>query len=318
MEVVGHGTGTKIRILTKQSARLHKLSQVAYSYGMKIQQVLSPTDMSPSTPAAVRATATSGRKTPQRPLIVAIAGRKGGAGKTTTTLNLAGALSELGQRTLLVDLDPQASLTRLLLGEDGAEREGIGARLLAPQRGLDGLVQPVWAGVDLIPGDRAVEVAAMTLADNPTGPLRLRRLLGAVQGYHAVLLDTPPALGFALNAALLAAHVTLLPTALAQQDLDALADTLALRDELDELQAARVLAIVPNAVRRDSHDVEGVSLLRDAYGSLVANPVPLAVAVKRAGNQRTPVVVLEPQGTAAQAYRALAELILQEQARRDS
>jgi len=245
-----------------------------------------------------------------KPVIVAVAGRKGGSGKTTTTLNLAGALAEQGQRVLMVDLDPQASLTRLLLGEDARNLEGIGARLLAPQRGLAGLAQTVRIGMDLLPGDRAVESAGLALADNPTGALRLRKLLQGVRDYDVIVLDTPPSLGFALNSALLAAHLAILPTALAQQDFDALADTLTLRDELDELQAARVLAIVPNAVRRDSHDEEGVVLLQETYGALVAQPIPLAVAVKRAGNQRTPVVAYEPQGAAAQAYRALAELVV--------
>lgn len=50
-----------------------------------------------------------------RPLIIAIAGRKGGSGKTTTALNLSGALTEDGRNVLLIDLDPQASLTRLVL-----------------------------------------------------------------------------------------------------------------------------------------------------------------------------------------------------------
>jgi chromosome partitioning protein len=245
-------------------------------------------------------------------LVVAIAGRKGGAGKTTTALNLAGALAERGRRVLVIDLDPQASLTRLLLGEEARDLEGIGSRLLAPQRGLGGLARSVLPNVDLIPGDRAIETAALALADNPTGPLRLRKLLATLAGYQILLLDTPPALGFALNAALLAAEVALFPTALAQQDLDALADTLTLREELDELRAARVLAIVPNAVRRDSHDQEGVSLLRESYGDLIAPSIPLAVAVKRANNSRQAVVSYEPNGAAAQAYRALAELVLRE------
>ncbi len=249
------------------------------------------------------------------PLVVVIAGRKGGAGKTTTALNLAGALAERNRRVLLVDLDPQASLTRLLLGPDADGLEGIGTRILAPQRGIDGLATAALPGVDLFPGDRAIETAAMTLADNPTGPLRLRKLLANVHGYDIVLLDTPPALGFALNTALLAADVAVLPTALAQQDFDALADTLALRDELDELRAARVLAIVPNAVRRDGHDQEGVELLRASYGPLVSVSVPLAVSVKRAGNSRRPVVAYEPHGVAAEAYRALADVVEKERGR---
>jgi len=251
-----------------------------------------------------------------RPLVIAIAGRKGGAGKTTTALNLAGALMERGRRVALVDLDPQASLTRLLLGPEGDDLEGVGSRILAPQRGLKGLARPVFDGaVLLLPGDRAIETAAFTLADNPTGPLRLRKLLATMTDRDVIVLDTPPSLGFALNAALLAAHVAVLPTALAQQDLDALADTLALRDELDELRAARVVAIVPNAVRNDGHDQEGVTLLRETYGDLAAIAIPLAVSIKRAGNSRRPVVSYEPRGGAADAYRALAALVEKEGAR---
>src|SRR5690349_4142247 len=108
--------------------------------------------------------------------IVAVVSRKGGSGKTTTTLNVAGALIERGWRALLVDLDPQASLTRLLLGDDEVG-EGIGARLINPQRGLAGLARTVLDGLSLYPGDRGIEIASFQLLDNPKGPFRLRNLL---------------------------------------------------------------------------------------------------------------------------------------------
>jgi len=206
----------------------------------------------------------------------------------------------------LVDLDPQASLTRVLLGAE-QPTEGIGARILNPQRALDDLALQTEIGVALYPGDRSVETAAMTFADNPAGLLRLRRLLRGVDDYDAILLDTPPSLGFSLNTALLAADIAILPTALVQQDLDALDDTIGLRDELAEFGAARIAAILPNAVRPYRHDKGAIALLTERWGELVAAPIPLSESVKAALNSGRSVVLYDPTSPASAAYRALAE-----------
>jgi len=252
-----------------------------------------------------------------RTLTVAIAGRKGGGGKTTTAINLAGVLAAWGMRVLLIDLDPQASLTRLLLGmgdtegdEEERSREGIGARLMTPRKGLAGLTHAVWPGVDLCPGDRSIETTAWALVDDPTGPLRLRKLLAGVTTYDVILIDTPPSLGFALNVALLASAVAVLPTMLVQQDLDALDDTIDMLERLSELGAATHLIIAPNAVRGDGNDRQALASLALAYDGLLADPIPLAVSIKYALNSHEPVIAREPQGRAAMAYRALGERVL--------
>lgn len=253
------------------------------------------------------------------PPIVAIAGRKGGAGKTTTALNLAGAFAEKGWRVLLVDLDPQASLTRVLLGQEhevsGAlslEFTGIGRRLVELGLGVDGLAVPVTATIDIYPGDRQMETAAQVLSDTAMGFFRLRKLLAQVRGYDVIIVDTPPNLGFALNLALLAAQVAVVPTRLAQPDFDALADTLALWHELAELNAAKRLVIVANELRADDNDRTSNEVLCQTYGELVAAPIPHAVAVKRAINVGQAVVAREPTSKAARAYRALRSRVEEE------
>lgn len=249
------------------------------------------------------------------PLIIASAGRKGGAGKTTTAINLAGALAEGGRSVLLVDLDPQASLTRCLLPNwpQAARLPGIGDRIMDMSLGITDLIQPVIEGIDLLPGDRSIEAAALSLADNPTGPLRLRKLLAGLVGYRYVILDTPPALGFALNTALLAAKAAILPTYVTQTDFGALLDTLRVRDDLEELGAATVLAIVPNSLKRDGEDEAGLSALQERYGALVGPPIRHAVAIKRALNRESslPVTLTEPTSAAACAYRELAARVLE-------
>ena len=245
----------------------------------------------------------------ERTSIVAVVNRKGGSGKSTTTLNLAGALAERGLRVLMVDLDPQSSLTRLLV--DDAVDLGIGSSISAPGQPVMGLIRATPAKLDLVPGDRSIEAAALALADSPSGFLRLRRILAPVDGYDAVLLDTPPALGFALSSAVLAAGWAALPTATTQQDIDALVDTLTAMDELtqDELACADRLAIVPNGVHRDRPDQGGLSPLRAAYGDLVSTPVPHSAAIKRALNRHRPLSQVEPGAKPMAAYRDLADRV---------
>ena len=246
----------------------------------------------------------------KREQIVSIVNRKGGSGKSTTTLNLAGALAELKLRVLLVDLDPQASLTRLLTSD--AVEQGIGSCIAAPGQPVADLIRDTVAGIDLVPGDRSIEAAALSLNDSPAGFLRLRRVLAPVTGYHLILLDTPPALGFALSSAILAAGWAILPTATTQQDIDALVDTLDAMDELDldEMRCAERLAIVPNAVHRDRPDLGGLEALQLAYGDLVAAPVPHAAAIKRALNRHLPLSLTEPTAPAMTAYRSLARRVV--------
>jgi chromosome partitioning protein len=245
--------------------------------------------------------------------ILTVINRKGGAGKSTTTLNLAGALTEAGRRVLVVDLDPQASLTRLLSDQPVESGQAIGACIRTPGLDVVGLIRATDAGIDLLPGDRTIESVALGSYDNPGAFKRLRRALVAIRGYDAILLDTPPALGFAVTSAMLAASWAILPTALAQQDLDALLDTLGALDELeaDGENCCKKLAIVPNAYRGGTTiDRHGVQLLRQEFGDLVADPIPLAEAIRRALSERRPVTAFEPKAAAAEAYRTLARRVV--------
>lgn len=244
--------------------------------------------------------------------IVAIVNRKGGSGKSTTTFQLAGALLERGASVLIVDLDPQASLTRLLLDDPVDEGQGIGNAIVIDGRPAGALVRRTAIGADLLPGDRAIETAAEKLRAYPAGFRRLRRVLQTLPDYDAVLLDTPPSLEFATAVALVAARWAVLPTMTVQQDIDALEDTLRLIDNLveDEEQVATPLAIVPSDIDLDKVDRGVVEALREAFGDLVATPVPHSVAMKRSMNARVPIVLHEPRATATAPYRDLAGRVL--------
>ena len=243
---------------------------------------------------------------------IGIVNRKGGAGKSTTTLNLAGALLEAGLRVLVVDLDPQASLTRVLLRDFDELGAGIGACLGETARPVSSLIRSTAVGIDLVPGDRMIEIVAFASHDNPGASKRLRRSLAEVTGYDVILLDTPPQLGFALTSALLAADWAIMPTGLVQQDFDALLDTLRAIEVLEDdgEQCSERLAIVPNQFQRNKIvDKSGLQLLTNEFGELIAEPVPFSEAVKKALNARQPVTSFEPRSSAATAYRALANRV---------
>ncbi|HEU5330317.1 MAG TPA: ParA family protein [Thermomicrobiales bacterium] len=250
-------------------------------------------------------------------LNIGVLGRKGGSAKSTTAFNLAGALAARGRRCLLVDLDSQASLTRALSDDPVPPECGIGARLAEPKRGLRDTIRPVYDLIDLAPGDRSIEVTAAALAQNPAGPLRLRLLLDEVTGdYDAIIIDTAPLLGFTQTSALLGGDLAIVPTRTgAQQDIDALVDIFAMRDELERYRfaTARVAAILPSNYHADeAPQRDGLAALHAGYDGLVADPIPHSPLIERAINARVPVVLNSPKSPVAAAFRRLAERLLDE------
>ncbi len=249
--------------------------------------------------------------------IIAVVARKGGAGKSTTVFNVAGALAQCGQRVLIVDMDPQASLTGLFLGE--RTRRGIGEALIDPRALLAPLIVPcdvrLFPTLFLAPGDRGIERAARELSDAATGFFRLRKLLAPLTEYDTILVDTPPALGFAISSALLAARQAVLPTLTGQLDLDALTDTVAFIDNQQELGGAHLAAVVPCAVRpRELHDRGALETLAATFGPLLTPAVPYSPRVRESLIAHEPLVSYDPRSAAADAYAVLAAHLMAEDA----
>jgi chromosome partitioning protein len=149
--------------------------------------------------------------------IIAVAVPKGGTGKTTTSLNLGAALHEAGQRVLLVDFDPQGSLTLATLGRQSTKLEytvqdAIKAFTTTYEPELARAIVPTPMGIDLVPATARLNLSNSELINAAQPRLVLRALLEPLRSrYDFILIDTLPYLGILVENALVAADEVLVP-----------------------------------------------------------------------------------------------------------
>ncbi|WP_018477790.1 ParA family protein [Pontibacter roseus] len=157
--------------------------------------------------------------------IVAVINQKGGTGKTTTTINLGSALSKLGHKVLLLDLDPQSNLSYSLAvsSPDATLAEAF----LGSKSMQEILVQK--DGIWVAPGSNELVDVEISLVSQPDREKFLKTLLSEVKGFDYVLIDCPPSLSVLTLNALTAAHEVLIPLqmeVLTLQGLDQIMNTI--------------------------------------------------------------------------------------------
>ena len=245
--------------------------------------------------------------------VYALANQKGGVAKTTSTVNLGAALAERGRRVLLVDLDPQSNLTM----SQGFDPEKIESSM------FDVLVHKVPIADVIRQAEVAIAVSSIELAGaelalaSMIGRERaLEKALMPIQSdYDTILIDTPPSLGLITVNALTAADAVIVPVQceyLSLRGLVQLEQTLAaIRENLNP--RVHIMGILPTMFdSRTLHAREAVSILEENFGDRVFKTrIRKTVRLAEAPVQGQSVLRYDSRGAAAQAYRQLAEEVLE-------
>lgn len=249
------------------------------------------------------------------PIVVAVVNQKGGVGKTTTVVNLAAGLIELGQRTLLIDLDPQASLT-FSVGCDQRDLNGTTHRFLTDQTGdvdqqVTSLVQaPNGGSCDLLGADDELTITGDTLRTASAAEETLRNGLKQLTAdYDVVLIDCSPTLGLlTLNALAAATHV-LVPVTCEMLSHRGVSQVLATVADVKRLlnPSLTVSGLLPTMYdHRLAHTRAIHQDLQDRFDVPLLRPIPRSVRVAEAPAIGRSVLATASRTPAAQAYRQLA------------
>ena len=250
---------------------------------------------------------------------VAIVNQKGGSGKTTAAVNLAAALAELGERVLLLDLDPQGTATRWL-GYDSLSGSGL-STVLASGQGLEQLATPTdEPRVDLVPSDDWLEIAERRDFDGTAVPqLALARALhGAQLDYSTLLIDTPGRLSLLTVAALAAADEALSPIPAGAMELEHLRELDETIEAVRELNATLADAnLIPWAVDRRTVLARDVSERLAAWhsGRLMPATVRKSVRAAEAFAHRQALTTFAPDHPITHDIRGLAAVFAKEATR---
>jgi chromosome partitioning protein len=248
--------------------------------------------------------------------IFCIANQKGGVGKTTTTVNLAAGLAQVGQRVLMVDLDPQGNAT---MGSGVDKRQlphTVYDVLLESATVAEARVHSDKCGYDILGANRELAGAEVELVDLERREKRLKAALAVVDAeYDFVLIDCPPSLSLLTLNGLCSAHGVIVPMQCEYFALEGLTDLVNtikqvhanLNRDLKIIGLLRVMFDPRITLQQQVSDQ-----LKGHFGDKVFNTViPRNVRLAEAPSYGLPGVVFDPSAKGSQAFVAFAQELVE-------
>lgn len=259
---------------------------------------------------------------PRRAVIVAMCNQKGGVGKTTTTINLGAALVETGRKVLLVDFDPQGSLSVGLGVNPHTLDKSIYNLLLSRQYTPEEvIVESTVEGLDILPSNIDLSAAEVQLVSEVAREQTLTRVLEKLRGeYDYILVDCAPSLGLLTINALTAADYVIMPLEcefFALRGIALLTDTISkVQDRLNpDLKVLGILGTMFDS--RTLHTREVLERVVQAFGDDVFHTViRRTIKFPETTVAGEPITTYASASPGADAYRQLArEVLLRVQSR---
>jgi len=250
--------------------------------------------------------------------VIAVANQKGGVGKTTTAVNLAACLAVLGQRVLLLDLDPQANSTSGL----GLEKTEGGSvyRALLGEEDLAAKIKPTaFERLELLPSEIDMCGADIELARLPDHVQRLARALAPVRsaGHRdLIIVDCPPSLGILTLNAFAAADYLLVPLQCEYYALEGISMITRLLNQIRDTGTNRSIELLGVVMTmfdgRTRLSQQVVSEVRQHFGDSVFDTViPRTTRLAEAPSFGQPIIVYDKYSAGASAYEVFAQEVLE-------
>ena len=249
---------------------------------------------------------------PTLPRVIAVANQKGGVGKTTTTVNLGACLAEMGYRTLIVDLDPQANASSGL-GVPFRELDVSIYHVMVGETPMENCIEPTAVkNLFVAPSGLDLAGAEIELATAFSREERLKRaILSVIDDYDYVLIDCPPSLGLLTVNGLNAAGEVLVPIQCEYYALEGLGQLLRnvdlVRRNLNPtLEVSTIVCVMYDARTKLAEEV--VKDVRAHFGDKVCRTViPRQVKLSEAPSYGQPITTYDSSSRGAAAYRAVAK-----------
>ena len=255
------------------------------------------------------------------PRILTLANQKGGVGKTTTAINLATALAAIGERVLIVDLDPQGNAsTGLGISRAGRDVSSYDL-LLGDAKVADAAVMTSVPNVAIVPSTLDLLGVELTIAQQADRAFRLRDAFRAMsdlsingQPVSYVLIDCPPSLNLLTINALVAADAVLVPLQCEFFALEGLSQLLQTIEQIRSTLNPRLLiqgVVMTMFDRRNNLSEQVLADVRSEMGSLVYDTViPRNVRLSEAPSYGKPALLYDLKCAGSQAYLRLATEVI--------